>query len=111
MLGSFSAVGIRNKISPTNREMLAEDPIIGPFVEKENYGMSLKNSYIKDFDIFNNWELRIKQPNIVIINFDALRADFFGKLVDGKPVTPTFDSLLNTCNIYLSEFHTSSSST
>ncbi|MBK8348625.1 MAG: hypothetical protein IPL08_13810 [Saprospiraceae bacterium] len=109
---SFLFVKWRNTVSSntSSRELLAEDPIIGPFVKKKNYGINLVNTYIKENQKFENWALTKDAPDIVIINFDALRSDAFGKRIGGYAVTPTFDSLLSTNSTFEASFHLSSSS-
>ncbi len=109
---SFLFVKWRNTVSSntSSRELLAEDPIIGPFVKKKNYGINLVNTYIKENQKFENWALTKDAPDIVVINFDALRSDAFGKRIGGYAVTPTFDSLLSTNSTFEASFHLSSSS-
>jgi hypothetical protein len=109
---SYIFVDWRNGISSntSSRELLAEDPILGPFVQKKNYGLNLLNSYISEKDNFKNWVLEKDAPDIVIINFDALRSDAFGKCIGDLPITPTFDSLIMYKLAFKAPYHTSSSS-
>ena len=109
---SYLFVEWRNIVSSntSSRELLAEDPIIGPFVKKKNYGINLSNKYISDKTIFTSWVLSIDAPDIVVINFDALRSDVFGKYIGRYQVTPTFDSLLSCNSTFKSPYHISSSS-
>lgn len=111
-VGSYHFVGWRNRIScnTSSRELLAEDPIIGPFVKKKNYGVNLSNTYIDESEMFKNWVLTKDTPNVVIINFDALRSDAFGKCINGHTISPTFDSLLRSNTTYKATSHVSSSS-
>lgn len=112
IIGSYSFVGWRNKISSntSSRELLAEDPIIGPFVEKKNYGVNLSSTLIENDNFYSEWNLRPGSPNIVIVNFDALRGDVFGRYIGKNAITPTFDSLINDQNVQKMPYHISSSS-
>jgi hypothetical protein len=110
--GSHLFVDWRNRVSSntSSRELFAEDPIFGPFVKKKNYGVNLVNAYLPKKVNLKNWVLAKDAPDIVVINFDALRSDAFGKYIDGWPVTPTFDSLLSCNSTFKAPCHISSSS-
>ncbi len=107
-----SFINWRNNVSSnrSSRELFAEDPIIGAFIDKKNYGINISNSYIRDQDGLASWKLKDNSPDVVIINFDALRPDLFWQCIDERRITPTFDSLLSLNTTYYSFFHTSSAS-
>ncbi len=90
------------------RDIIGEDPVLGIFKNARNNPNNYVNAISLDTN-YNKLILKPDAPNVIIIICDALRNDHLSMNGYNRPTSPFLDSIVqNSCNSYISPFHTSS---